>query len=170
MDPSSMTLRQKIRVPFLSGTITTENVKYRSAKLLFREIVRALCFSIACTAYAYDADKMGEAAGLYLYPYFLIEEFKSAGCAYVFRNRWGVKEAIREAKQHLAAGDARELDSFLPTMQQDARETVRKFFAASRKDGLDSKTLCGLAVGVVAEPKRVGDSRWERAKRRYGYR
>lgn len=133
-----------------------------------------LTLALAAPAAAeYNPDKLGEAAGGYMFATLVMEQFQVSVCSYLTRTRdYSVDAYAAQVLPHLDARDRAELTAMITGRQlaakrAAARRYVEGFLAAGRKGGQDDRTLCGMLASNLALVYLKGESDWAFARENY---
>lgn len=120
----------------------------------------------------YNARKLAEAVGSYLYIVAATEYLQSSKCEYLFKTNYSLDQATRDALLHFRNKDREELKILLqkrkPKIVTEARNMVDGFFAATKKDGIDWKSSCGMLLGIINNNFTQFSDDYENAISRYG--
>ena len=128
---------------------------------------------IPCISSAeYNSNKMGQAVGGLLAATDMLMKFSNSECSYIVIKSYSVDKTFSEVLPYLPKKDRVQAKDYFTSsvfekQLQENDRFIEGFLAAGKKDGLDTKTLCGMMASIISMnyPKAV--QQWEYAKENY---
>jgi len=136
-------------------------INFVSALLLFATLIPN--FSSAEN----NGRKLAEALGSYLFFIAINEYMQSSKCGYLYKTKYSLEQATRDALLHFKNKDRDELKSLLEKQKSklvtDAKSMVDAALGAANKDGVDWRSSCGMLLGTIANDFREIKDEYENA-------
>jgi len=151
---------------------SNSDIKYE-IETIFKRLVFIVNNTENVTRHSYNPIKLGEALGQYMGSYEYLNILKNSECGYLVKKKYDVIKLINEAKPYMSDEQYRATvqhyngDAWKNTINQH-KEMINNTFQAYKKDGIDTKSACGLYIGQFMSTLKNIEDKWKDSIKLYG--